>query len=161
MFAIVFHLHGLSSSVQLGGWSSQGLRLTGSWQEGSSHVVCESTHLTSFAMLVDYSGIVAVSLPLCPVNLHVLIFSDTTYPASYFYYSLFSINLFSLCIPVDSIISPCILAQSFPSCTHFSFCLALLMDHPSIFTYYLFSISPSYPLPLPIFPFIPSTSNFV
>lgn len=67
--------------------------MTGSWQEGSSHVVCESTHLTSFAMLVDYSGLVAVSFPLCPVNLHVLIFSDTIYPAMHLYYSLFSFNL--------------------------------------------------------------------
>ena len=67
--------------------------MTGSWQEGSSHVVCESTHLTSFAMLVDYSGLVAVSLPLCPVNLHVFIFSDTIYPAMHFYCPLFSFNL--------------------------------------------------------------------
>ena len=71
---IVFHLsflfnclasYILSTSVQLGGWSTQDLHLVGSWEDGSTHVVCESTHLTSFAMLVDYSGLVAVSLPEC------------------------------------------------------------------------------------------------
>ena len=55
----------LSLSVQLGGWSTEGLQVSGSWGDGSTQVVCESTHLTSFAILVDYSGLVAVSLPPC------------------------------------------------------------------------------------------------
>ena len=86
--------------------------MTGSWQEGSSHVVCESTHLTSFAMLVDYSGLVAVSLPLCPVNLHVLIFNDIQYTLlhiliTHYFHSIYL--MFSLCIPVASIIFPAFL----------------------------------------------------
>ena len=34
--------------------------------------MCESTHLTSFAMLVDYSGVVAVSYPQCCASLHTV-----------------------------------------------------------------------------------------
>ena len=69
---IVFHAHSLSTNVQFGGWSSQGLHLSGSWGDGSTHVVCESTHLTCFAMLVDYSGVVAVSCPPCCASLHTV-----------------------------------------------------------------------------------------
>ena len=37
-----------------GGWSEQGLQTTAS--NGSDYVVCESTHLTSFVVLVEMSS---------------------------------------------------------------------------------------------------------
>ena len=45
------------------GWSSSGLSL-GSFDENSRSVVCISTHLTSFAVLVDVSGATPPSEPL-------------------------------------------------------------------------------------------------
>ena len=66
-----------------------------------------------------------------PVNLHVLIFSDTTYPASYFYYSLFSINLFLYVF---------LLTPSFPP----AFLLNLSL-HAHIF---LFALLSSWTIPL-------------
>ena len=54
-----------------------------------------------------------------------------------------------------------ILLTPFLSCIHSFFCLALPTTIYVSLHIYLFSISPSYPLPLPIFPFIPSTFDFV
>ena len=119
----IFHPH----SVQFGGWSSQGLRLSGSWENGSTHVVCESTHLTSFAMLVDYSGVVAVSLSPCTASFHA-------FP------------------PVSHHFDPSIPSTFFPSfITHYHLSPPFL--HPSICPFLPPSLPPSFLLAIPpLFP---------
>ena len=119
----IFHPH----SVQFGGWSSQGLRLSGSWENGSTHVVCESTHLTSFAMLVDYSGVVAVSLSSCTASLHA-------FP------------------PVSHHFNPSIPSTFLPSfITHYHLSPPFL--HPSICPFLPPSLPPSFLLAIPpLFP---------
>ena len=60
----------LTSRIGSGGWSTEGVTTVQVTQEGNNTVVqCNSTHLTSFAVLVNVAGSRAVVSAFCNVLL--------------------------------------------------------------------------------------------
>ena len=59
----------LLCSVGRGGWSSDGIQVISNITRGDvTTVLCNSTHLTSFAVLVDVAGGLEVCINVLPYN---------------------------------------------------------------------------------------------
>ena len=65
--------------VGTGGWSSEGIQVISNITKGNvTTVLCNSTHLTSFAVLVDVAGGLEVSIPELNYLLCVLAYNLST-----------------------------------------------------------------------------------
>lgn len=54
-------------SLDLGGWSDANVTTGQQQRESSKNISCSSTHLTSFAVLVDVSGLINVRINIVSV----------------------------------------------------------------------------------------------
>ena len=113
----------------------------------------------SWITVDSWQWVFLYALSTCMSSFSVIQYTLPCIFIAHYFHSIYL--MFSLCIPAASIIFPAFLLTPFLSCIHSFFCLALPTTIYVSLHIYLFSISPSYPLPLPIFPFIPSTFDFV